>query len=229
MKTKLCSKCRKTKSTDNFTKNDARPDGYNYWCRSCLSKYNKNNPNRYRADYQHNYYERVTLPKRHLKSFIKQSNKIEDVGDEGFADSMKAWEYLSNVLIIEAVDILECHRIVMQTLDPRIAGEIRNCSVRVGQFIKSHFSIIKETLPDVIEQLNGVDPKQAHIAFEMLHPFEDGNGRVGRLLYFWQRMRLGLPTHIIYYKERFKYYKWFQEAEIMNRVNELCREICKTN
>lgn len=51
--------------------------------------------------------------------------------------------------------------------------------------------------------------KKCHIKFEHIHPFVDGNGRIGRLLYNWHRLRLGLPIKIIYYKNRREYYDWF--------------------
>jgi len=53
--------------------------------------------------------------------------------------------------------------------------------------------------------------KQCHVLFEKIHPFIDGNGRTGRMVYNWHRLKLGLPIHIIHEgKEQFKYYKWFK-------------------
>lgn len=53
--------------------------------------------------------------------------------------------------------------------------------------------------------------KYWHVYFEKVHPFEDGNGRVGRILYNLHRLRLGLPLHIIHEgDEQLNYYKWFQ-------------------
>ena len=56
--------------------------------------------------------------------------------------------------------------------------------------------------------------KRTHIDFEQLHPFEDGNGRVGRILYNIHRVTLGLPIHIIHEgEEQMEYYKWFKEEK----------------
>ena len=36
-----------------------------------------------------------------------------------------------------------------------------------------------------------------HVRFERIHPFQDGNGRVGRLLMFWQCLQNGLTLSLI--------------------------------
>jgi Fic family protein len=51
--------------------------------------------------------------------------------------------------------------------------------------------------------------KECHIKFEEIHPFEDGNGRVGRLIWAWQRRQMGLPLLIIFNREKQEYYKLF--------------------
>jgi hypothetical protein len=53
--------------------------------------------------------------------------------------------------------------------------------------------------------------KKAHVAFETIHPFVDGNGRIGRILMNWQRLQEGLPILIIHEgPEQMEYYKWFK-------------------
>ncbi len=36
-----------------------------------------------------------------------------------------------------------------------------------------------------------------HVAFERIHPFQDGNGRVGRLILFKECLRCGIVPFII--------------------------------
>ena len=53
--------------------------------------------------------------------------------------------------------------------------------------------------------------KMIHVIFEKIHPFRDGNGRVGRILYNIHRLLVGLPIHIIHEGvEQMEYYKWFE-------------------
>jgi len=58
------------------------------------------------------------------------------------------------------------------------------------------------------------DIKLSHIEFENIHPFEDGNGRVGRILMNIQCLNAGLPLLVIHTgKEQQKYYTWFDSSK----------------
>lgn len=49
-----------------------------------------------------------------------------------------------------------------------------------------------------------------HVQFERIHPFQDGNGRVGRLLLFWQCLQALIVPFIITEKLRLFYYRGIQ-------------------
>lgn len=38
-RTKVCGKCGKEKGIGMFTKNKSKPDGHNYYCKSCSNEY----------------------------------------------------------------------------------------------------------------------------------------------------------------------------------------------
>ena len=49
-----------------------------------------------------------------------------------------------------------------------------------------------------------------HVQFERIHPFQDGNGRVGRLLLFWQCLQASVVPFIITENLRLYYYRGIQ-------------------
>jgi len=151
-----------------------------------------------------------------IKKFIHESNKIERVySEEADEEAYRAWKFLENFNELTISRILEIHRLIMKTLNPKIAGKFRNCSVRVGRWLAPNPGSVRRLIFQWLETCNDVkteeEIKKSHIAFEKIHPFEDGNGRVGRIIYNWQRVKAGLPIHIIHEgEEQLDYYRWFE-------------------
>ena len=64
-----------------------------------------------------------------------------------------------------------------------------------------------------------------HVQFERIHPFQDGNGRVGRLLLFWQCLQAAIVPFIITEELRLFYYRGIQN---WGSVNGYLRDTCLT-
>lgn len=158
--------------------------------------------------------------------FAKTSSQIEgEFSDEAWHDHLEAWDYIKHQNELTHSSILKCHEILQKRLRPDIAGKFRDCDVMVGGHVCPNPVTAKYMLNDWIEKygsmnfLEGVNElneqetliKNAHIEFEKIHPFEDGNGRVGRCLLNWHSMKAGNGLLIIHPgKEQQDYYKWFQ-------------------
>jgi len=164
-----------------------------------------------------------------IMEFIQHSNFIEgEYSPQAFDDAMRAWKYaFKDCKKIDPDYVLHIHRLLQKHLRPDIAGEVRHCDVWIGGQRKMYISnaLIKDQIRQVIDKINAhIDCptnndadnericKAYHIEFEGIHPFEDGNGRVGRILYNIHRLMVGLPIHIIHEgDEQYDYYKWFRE------------------
>lgn len=174
----------------------------------------------------------MRLSNKQVKEFLRESNAIEGVySDEALNDALNAWEYAyrerKHGFSLEY--ILHIHRMLMINLDPSIAGKLRDCDVWIGGkknwFIST--ALLKEDLRDWCEFANAIRTdsdyipqstlddatRSLHVDFEDIHPFRDGNGRTGRILWNINRLLCGLPIQIIHEgKEQRDYYKWFNES-----------------
>ena len=52
-----------------------------------------------------------------------------------------------------------------------------------------------------------------HIEFEKIHPFEDGNGRTGRLLLNYELLKNDIPPVVISKEERVKYFEFLRNND----------------
>lgn len=116
--------------------------------------------------------------------------------------------------------ILLLHRMLIGNIHDDIAGRLRKKGeyVRVG----THIAPAPEHVESMVEELlieyssdhvTYFTDKIArfHLQFETIHPFCDGNGRIGRLLIQYQLLQLGFPSLMVRDKEKQVYYRSFNE------------------
>ena len=72
----------------------------------------------------------------------------------------------------------------------------------IGRLIEDYNAKQQYTLEDILD---------FHVRFEKIHPFQDGNGRVGRLVMFKECLRCGVVPFIITDELKMFYYRGLRE------------------
>ena len=115
--------------------------------------------------------------------------------------------------------LLFLHQILLSWVSDDFAGRLRKPGeyVRVGSRIAPPPEKLESLLQTMFDQyvmshdayiLEKV--ARMHLEFEHIHPFCDGNGRIGRVLVNFQLLTLGFPMMMFRFRDRSTYYEAFR-------------------
>ncbi len=131
-------------------------------------------------------------------------------------------ETLSKEKELTLETMLLLHRMLMSNINDEIAGRFRekNELVRVGTYIAPNPKEVKKLLENMLVHFyssinENIIKKLArfHLTFEHIHPFIDGNGRIGRVLNNYLLLREGFVPINLKFIDRAKYYEAFKEFD----------------
>ena len=134
--------------------------------------------------------------------------------------------------------IREIHEVLMENVrgQDKTPGEFRysqnwigpaNCSLKDARYIPPNVEDMQTAMSDLEKYINenvDYDPlirvALIHYQFETIHPFLDGNGRIGRLLILLYLMEQGLLTKPVIY---ISYFFKKNQIEYYDRISEVRR------
>jgi len=118
--------------------------------------------------------------------------------------------------------ILSLHKMLISNIADDIAGRFRrdNEYVRVGSHIAPAPKEVIGLLEKMLAEYNAASHEniikriaKLHLTFEYIHPFNDGNGRIGRVINNYLLIREGFVPVNIKFIDRKMYYEAFKEFD----------------
>lgn len=123
--------------------------------------------------------------------------------------------------------ILSLHKMLISNIRDDIAGRFRSSGeyVRVGSHIAPAPEKVIERLEKMLSEYHATSYKniieriaRLHLTFEHTHPFNDGNGRIGRVINNYLLIREGFVPINIKFIDRIKYYDAFKEFDLKGKT-----------
>jgi len=124
--------------------------------------------------------------------------------------------------------ILFLHKMLISNIRDDVAGRFRqdNEFVRVGNHIAPSPKEVVGLLEKAFVTYNASNQEniikriaRLHLTFENIHPFMDGNGRIGRVINNYLLIREGFVPINIKFIDRAKYYEAFKEFDKNSEVS----------
>lgn len=136
--------------------------------------------------------------------FMRESNRIEGEMDNGQGcinpGDLEAVHFLFYMNSVSKRNLLKLHRMLGSHLQKPWVGKYRDCQVFVGSYVPPAPERVEFLMERYCKAYHSFDSWTAYNEFEAIHPFEDLNGRMGRLLWLKKAVTEG-----------FKYQRTFLE------------------
>jgi len=138
----------------------------------------------------------MTLTPADIRSVVAESNRIEGITRPPRKAEIEA--HLT-FLALSEIRQADLEAFVAAVAPGKLIRDRVGMNVSVGNHRPpgGGRNILQE-LHLVLRRANkGIDPTAVHRDYETLHPFMDGNGRSGRVLWLWQMFHYGRDPYVL--------------------------------
>ena len=158
------------------------------------------------------------------KSTTPEGKDLREV--YGAVNMKEAYYCMKKMKGLTEQNIKKLHFLVMKNILTEELGEYRTVPVRIlGSRVQPPFPIeVADRMKKLVYWYNknkNLHPFELacllHIKFEKIHPFRDGNGRVGRLIMNFVLLEAGYPLLDIKVAKKLLYYKTLEDAQVARK------------
>lgn len=170
-------------------------------------------------------FDNVALPNKSLTEQLEAKNHQTALN--------YLFDFVSKKGKIDESLVLRLHSILMNGIRPD-AGSYRNHGVRITGVdlpTANHMSIHK-LIPEILALIDNRTKDiiflsaKVHAKFEQIHPFSDGNGRIGRLLMNAMLLSANFAPAVIHQENKRLYYTYLYKAQTKEDYSQLENFLC---
>ena len=164
------------------------------------------------------------IKKQRIKKTVEKKEIIE------VNNAIKAFELIrGGNFKLSQLSIIELHRLVTNNLDIEAGYKKKNIIVNNKETVSPNK--VRKNMSELLAWFSGQRKKKTHPfilatifhnRFEYIHPFKDGNGRIGRLLFVWMLLKSGYSVILFKNKNRTSYFSALDQAD-NDRLQKLFR------
>jgi Fic family protein len=104
----------------------------------------------------------------------------------------------------------------------KLANEVGGMETALPQNVETEMNVLNKWY-NALPEISFVNIVEYHYHFEKIHPFQDGNGRVGRLLMFRECLKNNIVPFIIDERHKQFYYRGLKEfAKVRSYLIDTC-------